>query len=269
MNLYATLGALKASLGVTSTARDAVYLSHLEGASRRIDLYCGRVFFVSQGVRFFDGPCGPLVYTDDYLRLDALGTDSELDGTFDGEAWVEGADYVTSPYNAWPKFGIEVHVAGGKRWTPQRRYIKATGLWGYGDGERATPWDLTAVLASVGSLEGTELILSVDGVVSPGHTLVIEDEQVFVESVGTLTAVVKRGVNGTTAAVHSAAAVSLVRYPASVERACVTLAIAGASREGKAGMQTERIGDYSYTLTSEGDEGKFLERALIGLTRPI
>ncbi len=269
MNLYATLGALKASLGVTSTARDGVFLSHLAGASRRIDLYCGRVFFVSEGDRYFDGPCGPLVYTDDYLRLDALGTDSELDGTFDGEAWVEGVDYVTSPYNAWPKFGIEVHVAGGKRWTPQRRYIKATGLWGYGDGERATPWDACAVTAAVASTDGTTLTLSADDVVSPGHTLVIEEEQFFVESVGTLSAVVKRGVNGTVAAVHSAAAVSLVRYPAAVERACVTLAIAGAKREGKAGMQTERIGDYSYTLVSEGDEGKFLERALMGLVRPV
>ncbi len=269
MNLYATLGALKASLGVTSTARDAVYLSHLEGASRRIDLYCGRVFFVVQGVRYFNAPCGVLAYLDDFCSLSALAMDSELDGTFDGEVWTEGEDWVAVPYNAFPRFGVELHIGGAYAWTAQRRYIKATGLWGYGDGDRATPWDLTTVTATVATESGTVLTLSEDGVVSPGHTLVIESEQVFVESVGTLSAVVKRGVNGTTAAVHAAAAVNVARYPAAVERACVTLAIAGASREGKAGMQTERIGDYSYTLASEADEGKFLERALMGLTRPI
>lgn len=269
MNLYGTLDAMKAALGVTSTARDGVYLSHLEGASRRIDLYCGRSFFVAKGDRYFDGPCGPLVYTDDFLSLSALATDSEYDGTYDGEAWVEGVDYVTGPVNSWPKHAIEVHVSGGKRWTPQRRYIKATGLWGYGDGNRATPWDLTTITATVASTDGTTLTLSDDGVVSAGHTLLIEDEQVYVESVATGEATVQRGVNGTTAASHTAAPVYVVRYPAAVERACVTMAISAMSRESKGGMLMERIGDYSYTLAGEASEKDFMQRALMGLVRQV
>ena len=101
------------------------------------------------------------------------------------------------------------------------------------------------------------------------HTLLIESEQMYVSAVATGTATVVRGVNGTTAATHSAAAVSVAKYPACVERACVTLAISGLSREGKAGMKTERIGDYSYTIADEGDETKFMERALAGLVRPV
>lgn len=269
MNLYATLGALKAALSLTGTTRDGVYLSHLEAASRRIDLFCAREFFVRQGVRYFNSPCDVLAYLDDFCSLSALAMDSELDGTFDGETWVEGTDWVAYPYNSMPKFGVELHVAGGFGFVAARRYIKATGLWGYGDGSRATPWDLTTITATVATESGTTLTLSDDGVVSPGHTLVIEDEQVYVESVGELTAVVRRAVNGTTAAVHAAAPVSVVRYPAAVEQACVTLAISAAAREKKGGMQTELIGDYSYTLASEADEGKFMERALVGLTRPV
>ena len=52
------------------------------------------------------------------------------------------------------------------------------------------------------STDGTTLTLSDDGVVSAGHTLLIEDEQVYVESVATGEATVQRGVNRTTAANH-------------------------------------------------------------------
>jgi len=267
MNLYATLTALKSALNVTSTARDSLYLEHLEAASRRIEQYCGRRFWVSQEVRYFNAPCEVLAYLDDFCSLSALAMDSELDGTFDGETWVEGTDWVAWPYNTFPKLGVELHIAGNYSFLQSRRYIKATGLFGYGDGLRATPWDLTSVTASVGTDSGTTLTLSADGTVEAGHTILVGSEQMYVESLGTLSAVVRRGVNGTTAAIHAAAAVSLAKYPVAVTRACVTLAISGLSREPKAGMLTERIGDYSYTLAGEVDEGKFLDRALIGLVK--
>lgn len=269
MNLYSTLDALKAALNVTSTARDALYLQHIESASRRIEMYCGRVFWVGQATRYFNGRCGERTYIDDFCSLSTLAMDSELDGTFDGETWAEGTDWVAWPYNSYPKMAVEIHVAGNYSMLAARRYIKATGLFGYGDGLRATPWDALGLTATVGTDSGTMLTLSQDGLVSPGHTLVIGTEQVYVESVDTGTATVKRGVNGTTAAIHSAEPVYAVRYPASVERAAVTLAISGLSREPKAGMLTERIGDYSYTMAGEGNENDFMGRALAGLCKPI
>jgi hypothetical protein len=182
---------------------------------------------------------------------------------------VEGTDWVSFPYNSFPKFGVEMHVNGDYGFVEQRRYIKATGIFGYGDGLSASPWDAKTITGTVASVDGTTLTLSADGVVQAGHTIQIGTEQIYVESLGTLNAVVLRGVNGTTAAIHAAAAVSLAKYPVAVVRACVTLAISGLSREGKAGMKTERIGDYSYTLSDEGDEMKFLERALMGLGKLV
>jgi hypothetical protein len=269
MNVYATLTALKSALNVTSTARDSLYLEHLAAASRRIEQHCGRVFYVSNAVRYFNAPSGDLAYLDDFCSLSALAMDSDLDGTFDGETWVEGTDWVSFPYNSFPKFGVEMHVNGDYGFVEQRRYIKATGIFGYGDGLSASPWDAKMITGTVASTDGTTLTLSADGVVQAGHTILIGTEQLYVESLGTLNAVVRRGVNGTTAAIHAAAAVSLAKYPVAVVRACVTLAISGLSREGKAGMKTERIGDYSYTLSDEGDEMKFLERALMGLGKLV
>lgn len=269
MNLYATLTALKSALNVTSTARDSLYLEHLAAASRRIEQHCGRVFYVSNGVRYFNAPCGDLAWLDDFCSLSALAMDSELDGTFDGETWTEGDDWVAFPYNSFPKFGVELHINGDYTFVQARRYIKATGLWGYGDGLSANPWDAKSITGTVASTDGTTLTLSADGTVQAGHTILIGSEQMYVESLGTLSAVVRRGVNGTTAAVHASAAVSLAKYPVAVTRACVTLAISGLSREGKAGMKTERIGDYSYTLADEADEVKFLERALMGLGKLV
>lgn len=269
MNLYATLQAVKSALNVTSTARDSLYLEHLAAASRKIDLYCGRVFYLTSEARYFNAPCGELAYVDDFCSLSALAMDSELDGTFDGETWTEGDDWVAYPYNTFPKFAVELHVSGDYAFRSQRRYIKATGLWGYGDGLSASPWTATGITATVASTDGTTLTLSADGTVLAGHTLLIESEQVYVESLGTLTATVRRGVNGTTAAIHTAAAVGIAKYPVAVTRACVTLAISGLSRESKGGMKTERIGDYSYTIADEGDEVKFMERALLGLGKLV
>lgn len=269
MNLYATLTALKSALNVTSTARDSLYLEHLAGASRRIEQYCGRVFYLTSGVRYFNGPSGDLAYVDDFCSLSALAMDSELDGTFDGETWMEGDDWVAAPYNSFPKFGVEIHVHGDYSFVSQRRYIKATGQWGYGDGQSASPWDLKTVTVTVASTDGTTVTLSADGTVEAGHTILVGSEQMYVESLGTLSAVVRRGVNGTTATAHAAVALSLAKYPVAVTRACVALAISGLSREGKAGMKTERIGDYSYTLADEADEVKFMERALLGLGKLV
>jgi len=269
MNLYATLGELKRALSVTSSARDALYLEHLEAASRRIEVFCGREFFLTDAVRYFDSRCNYLVYVDDYVAISALAMDSEADGTYDGETWVQDTDWFAMPYNTWPKFGIELHPNGNFSFGSGRRYIKATGVWGYGDGLSGSPWDVTAITATVADDSGTTLTLSADGVVSPGHTLLVESEQVYVSAVGTLTATVLRGVNGTTAAAHTDAAVGLARYPKQVMRACITLAVAGLKREKNAGFKSERIGDYQYTLADEADEVKFLDRALVGLVKPI
>lgn len=267
MNLYATPDAVKSVLEITTTAHDAAFLVHLEDASRRIDAFCNRRFYTEQATRYFAGRCGSVVWVDDFLTLTAFGADSELDGTFDGESWVEGTDWTPRPHNSWPKIGIMATAWGNYALTKAEYYLRLTGTWGYGDGLRQSPWDAKAVTGTVATTTGTTLTLSADDIVQAGHTLLIGTEQLYVEAVATGTATVQRGVNGTTAAAHSTAAVSIASYPAAVEKAVVHLAIGLGARAKHAGFESERIGEYQYKLAGEASETQFLGRALNGLVR--
>lgn len=269
MNLYTTLDAVKRAAGATGTSRDTLWMEKILAASRRIDLFTGRAFSVVEATRYFDGACRAEVYVDDYLAISALTTDSELDGTFDGETWVQNTDWVARPYNTWPKFAIELHPAGDYSFFGARRYLKAVGSWGYGDGLRSSPWDLLSVTGTLADASDTSLTLSAAADVEAGMTLKIESEQVYVSAVTTTTATVTRGVNGTTAAAHAAAAIYVGRYPAVVTRACNSLAIGMMARDKHSGYTSEQIGAYRYTLANDAQEDDFLARALNGLVRPI
>lgn len=270
MNLYCTLAAAKRSANESGTSRDVLWLEKIEAASRRIDLFCGRHFFTVSEARYFDGACRPEVWVDDFLSVSALAMDSALDGTFTGETWVEGTDWIARPYNGWPKIGMEMHITGRYLWSDLRRYIKATGVFGYGDGQSASPWVVVAgVTGTLADAADTSMTLSVADLVEAGSTLLIESEQVFVSAVSSTTATVRRGVNGTTAVAHTAAALSLALYPAVVTRACATLAVGYMAGDAHSGYRTERIGDYSYTLDDSNQVEAFLVRALGGLVKII
>lgn len=269
MNLYATLDDVKDVLNESGTDRDTRIMVHLEDASRRIDEHCKRVFWTETGTRYFDGRCGVRLYLDDFLAVSALATDSERDNSFDGETWVDGTDFVVWPDNSWPKLGVYALPDGNYAFSDLDRYIKATGTWGYGDGKSASPWGSITPTGTVATTTGTTLTLSAAGVVKPGHTLKIGTEQLYVSAVSTGVATVERGVNGTTAAAHSTAAITVAQYPALVTRTAVTLAIGLFSRSAKAGMKSERIGDYQYTLATEEDEAEFLGRSLSGFVRMV
>lgn len=269
MNLYATLDAAKSVLGLSATTYDAQLLEHLEDASRRIDTHCGRAFYTEDGTRYFDGRCGTKLYVDDFLSLTEVVTDSERDNTFDGETWTDGDDYVVWPDNRYPKIGLLALPDGSYAWEGYERYVKLVGTWGYGDGKRAQPWDSLTATGTVGTTTGTTLTLSASGEVEAGHTLLCEDEQLYVSAVSGTDATVERGVNGSTAAAHSGAALSIARYPVQVEKATPHIAIALFQRSGKGAYKSERIGDYQYTLATDSDMAEFMHRALLGLVREV
>lgn len=268
-NLYCSLDAAKRTANTTSTARDTVWLEKIEAASRRIDLFCGRHFYTMIGIRYFDAACRNEVWVDDFLALSALAMDSELDGTFDGEAWTEGVDWVSRPYNQFPKCAIELHVNGNYSFTSQRRYIKATGTWGYGDGRSASPWSAIGVTGTLSDASDTSMVISVSDGLEVGQTVQAETEQIYISAVSGTTATVVREMNGTTAAAHSAVALYAAQYPPTVVRACATLAGGMMARDGYAGFKSERIGDYQYTLADEANDEQFLFRALGGLVKPL
>ena len=125
--------------------------------------------------------------------------------------------------------------------------MKITGLWGYGDGQSATPYTASSVTATVATTTGTTVTVSADDVIEAGHTILVESEQMFVTAVGTGSFTATRGVNGTTAATHTTKTISTYDYPAAIRRATLSEAASAYTQRGDAGITMERQGDYSYT----------------------
>ncbi len=219
-NLYTTLESTKAALDIAAatTTYDAVILEYIEGASRRCDDVARRHFYAKTDTRDVSGY--PLkdrrgvLYAPvpDLLTVTSVGKDTEGDLTFDGGTLTEGTDYYLAPRNDFPKTAIYKHLGGSESvFAEQDPYLQIVGSWGYG--ESASPWDATAITGTVGDTTTTTLTLSADGTVETGHTILIGTEQMYVTGLGTLSATVVRGANGTTAAAHTAATISTAQYP--------------------------------------------------------
>ena len=101
-NGYCTLAEVKAALRLTDNADDTLLENAIEGASRRIDGYCGRFFYktsataVSLIARTFY-----VVTTDDISSATNLvvKTDTTGDGTYD-TTWTIGVDYQLERLNS-------------------------------------------------------------------------------------------------------------------------------------------------------------------------
>jgi len=251
-NCYATLSEVKNELGLTDTdaTRDAIILQMIEDASRDADQYCRRFFYVKSATQYYDvcDPCRVII--DDTLSISTLTTDSECDGTFDGETWTQGdtADYTLWPYNEWPKLWIQPVKQPRYYFQSGRKYVKAVGLFGYGDGLSATPYKSTGLTGTLSDASDTTITASASAasVIYPGNTLLIESEQVFVTDVATTTITVERGVNGTTAAAHAAATMYVYKYPRDVARWVIGKAKELYLSRASGDYQSEMIGQYQY-----------------------
>jgi hypothetical protein len=270
LNLYATLNTVKDLLNESGTDRDTRIMMHLQSSSRMIDACCHRVFWTEIGTRYFDGRQGRVQYIDDFLGVTAVTTDSERDNTFDGETWTEGTDFTTWPDNSLPKLGLAALPDGNYAWRELERYVKVTGTWGYGDGKSASPW--TALDESVTLADGstTSMTLNDDnGVVQPGMTLLVEEEQVYVAAVGSGTATVMRAMNGTDAAAHTAQTPSVAQYPALIVQTCATLAVTLMERATRLGLESESMDDYSYKMANDRAVRDFVSSAVSSFVRPV
>lgn len=244
MNLYSNLVDVKAGLGIAGSDSDARLLLLVEAASREIDAYCGRRFFSAVDTRYFAGRRGGRdAIVDDLLSVSALHADVDADASW-SEAWTEGPDFTVWPWNRWPKTRIRLQDGSSKGMVARERYLRVTGVWGHGDGASGTPWRSLGVTGTVATTTGTTMTLSADGAVAAGMTLQLGTEQVFVSAVGTLTATIQRGVNGTTAAAHAAVAVKAALYPGPIVRACQVVAAEAWNLGGREGLAELQIGDY-------------------------
>lgn len=216
MNCYATLDDLKAVLGITTTTRDAELMRALEAASREMEgpSYCNRVFYTRIEARHFDPPVVPLMgvfgnvgknlFIDDLIIASEVLLDTEEDATFAMEI-IEGTDFALRPYNRYPKGILEKLDASVVTWPTVPRSVQITGIWGYGD-ESALPWRAAGIKISM-SATATSLVLENATDLKAGQTILVDEEQIFVESVVTAelvtTATLRRAVNGTVAAAHT------------------------------------------------------------------
>ena len=140
-NGYTTLSQLKAKLGVTDSADDTMLENIIEGVSRWIDAYCGRVFYSSTTgeVRTYT----PLTYnftpTDDISSITTVKLDT---GTRSYGTTMATTDYDTLPINAvakgMPIMGIQTTPNGAYAFYPTIELsVQITGTFGFSNSH---PW---------------------------------------------------------------------------------------------------------------------------------
>ena len=231
-NSYVTLDALKGSglLNISGSGDDVRLRTLVESTSRIVDRFCNRHFYVLGATRKFDGAARPSLLLPDLVSVDSSGfkTDDNRDRTFE-TTWAV-TDYLLVPSNADPTTAgnpqsrpytsVEVDVdAGTKSVFPAgRETVQVAGQWGWWRHLRRAAETANAVADAA----TTSVTVSSRSDVEAGHTLLIDSEQLYVQSYATNTLTVVRGVNGTTAASHSGGApIDIYDYPGPVVEATI------------------------------------------------
>ncbi|MEN6533752.1 MAG: hypothetical protein ABFD60_07010 [Bryobacteraceae bacterium] len=269
MNCYCGLTDLKQRIGEIGTTRDADLMLCLDAASRAIDDFCGRVFWTASGARVFTPLACEWANVDDCLSVSSLKSDEDGDGIPEAE-WTQGrdGDFFLSPVSGFPKTVLLRAVNASRSFVAGlMNSIEATGVWGYGDGRRAAPWDALGVTLTVATAGGTTATVSAAGGIQAGNTLLVGTEQIHVSAISGTTLTIERGANDTTAAAHSAEAVNRAAYPGRIAHACSLLAGQFFRDLDANGLSREMMGDYNYGKLSPDDRMKQFEQMLGNLRR--
>ena len=224
-NAYGDLTTLKSAgfLNVPDDAHDGRLLEMLEAASRWIDGYCDRQFAAMHGERRFDWTGKVALAVPDLIAVSELRVREPAAGEW--VAWPSDR-WLLYPLNAAPAepggrpYTRIMAVGDGRRFPLSRGGVAASGVWGYGDVRE----DLGMSVASEAGPEDASVAVAAGAgvVLSAGHTIRIDDEQIYVTGTDATTLIAQRGVNGTVAAAHAAGAtVSVYRYPDAVTEACL------------------------------------------------
>ena len=228
-NAYADLSTLKSSgvLNITGTSYDTRLLDLLEAASRLIDQYCNRHFYVLVATRKFDGDGGTTLFTPDLISVTSLKTDDNKDRTFE-TTWA-ATDYLLYPPNAEPtsvwgrpytRVLVDTEAGNEDVFTRGMQTVQIEGKWGY----REVTEDSEADINEGAQFSATDTTLTVtDGSkFAVGQTILIDSEQFYITAIATNDLTVTRGVNGTTAASHADSTdINIYRYSGPVVEACL------------------------------------------------
>ncbi len=246
MKAYADLATLKSDayigLETTDTDNDVQLRKLLEQSTIQLDKYTRRFFNTREETRFFDGvdwnigSRGILFLPVDLLSVGTLKTDEDGDGTY--ENTFASTDFHLYPLNDFPKtrielnrFGDQTHFAAGVQ-----KGVEIVGVFGHGDGLSATPF-FDSGNTTNGELDATETGVTVSATtgLAIGHTIRVESEQMYIQSISALVLTVRRGVNGTTAATHTTGqTVNIYEYPAPIFQACLIMTMRAWERKDSA-----------------------------------
>ena len=259
---YASIADVKGVLGITATTDDVTIRKIAEAASRSIDNYCNRHFATQSATKYFDG--ARALWLPDLLDITTLKTDEDGDATFENTFvttdYIKYGHGLEDSLNTLPTTRLEIsHDSDyGSFASGVKKGVEIAGLWGYGDGISATPYVLdTTLTAAITSLTALTCAVTAVTNLSAGQTILIDTEQMYIYSIATLTLTVERGVNGTDAATHLInAPLYIYQYPSDIRQACIDLSVALYQLRNKKGVQSEKIGDYSYTLTNVTAQGQ-------------
>lgn len=228
-NTYVGIDDLKQRMGITGTSNDGVLWMTLNAASRAVDRYCNRHFFVLEETRLFDIDDPLQVTIPDLISVTEFLEDLDGDRVF--ETLRTASDYALYPLNASPgsKSGRpygRIRSDLGTTSTPfsiGRSRLSIEGRWGY----RFQLVDTGSTVSSGGGISASVTIIPVDAVteIQAGITIVIGDEQMFVRQVNGTNVSVKRGLNGSVATTHvDTSPITFISIPSEVAEATALLA---------------------------------------------
>lgn len=226
-NAYANLTQLKNWLDIDATSWDTEILASLIAASRQIDQYCIRWFYVESATKYYDGSGTPCFFPDDILAITTFKLDEDGDATY--ESTLATTDYQMMPLNSTPKTWVVISSNSnyGGFASGIRSGIQIIGTFGYGDGKSTAPYFTSDSLAAE-AMDTSETGFDVDDGTDfgAGQTILVDSEQMYIRSISTNTLTVVRGVNGTTAAAHdNLAAISVYQYPEPIQQAVLMQAM--------------------------------------------
>lgn len=262
MNVYATLDDLKELLNIEGGDHNAQLLRLLTAASREVEKnkLTGRFFYCWEGAKYYSDVNTKIYLPDDILSVSTLKCDTTGDASYD--VTMASTDYFLKPFNEYPKVLLEININGdyGHFCSGIEKGLEITGVFGYADS--ATPYVVKTALDESGNITAAQTNFTVDdgNEIKIGQTIRIDSEQMYIEDLKGNELYVKRGVNGTTAAIHNdGASVYVYTYPEDIIQASLILAMRAWKRKDSAYQDIVGTPETGQVITSKGIDPDVLE----------
>lgn len=219
-NLYADVARFRrrfANSSALSAGDQTEVIQVLQAASRRVDEHTRRHFYAETGTILFDGNGHDWLEVPDILAVTTLKLDIDQDDVYE-VTLTAAADYRLlkegdpDPYAGVPKTLLKLRPdAYVSTFYEQDALVQLVGRTGYTEEREAVLTSAgAAVTGTLADAADTTMVVSDLADLAIGQLLLIESEQVEILAGTVSPLTVRRGVNGTTAAAHAAAA--LTRY---------------------------------------------------------